>query len=149
MNESRHRRDTETQFKAIGDVENYQCPRNDECKYGVHDEFAADNRADFFLAKDFVAADIIANRRHNFLALNFFQINRANHYVRGGFNVGTFAAELNRRAVQAERFQTLADLSNGNGLFKFQIDNRAAREVNAEVEAARHHRDKTGDNHEQ
>lgn len=38
--------------------------------------------------------------------------------------------------VELERAEGIADVSNGNGIIKMQIDDRAAGKIDAEIEAA-------------
>ena len=67
----------EAQLEAVCDVEDDQCPRDDEGQDSVRDELAADRRADFLLTQHLVVADITLDGRHDFLALVLLEIARA------------------------------------------------------------------------
>ena len=145
MDECEHGRDAEFPFKTIRDVGDDQHPRNQECFDGVRDELAANRRADFFLAEHRVIADVIFERRHDFFALILFEVRRADHDVFRCRDIGLRARQLDRAAVEAVFAEARADIGDRDGLVELQVDDRTAREVDAEVEAAHDHADDAGD----
>ena len=145
MDECEHGRDAEFPFKTVRDVGDNQHPRNQQRLDGVRDELAADRRADFFLAKHRIAADVIFERRHDFLALILFEVRRADHDVFGRRDIGLCTRKLDRAAVEAVFAEARADVRNRDRLVKFQVDDRTTREIDAEVEAAHDHADDAGD----
>ena len=140
---------TETPFETIGDIEDNQCPRNDKCKHRIGDKLAANRRADFLLTQYLIVSDIGLERCHDIFALVFLEVTRADHDVLAHRCIGrcaVFSRELNRRTLEVVFSQARANLGNRYRLFEFKVDNRTAREVNAEVETADAHAGNTSGN---
>ena len=137
--------DAEAQLKAVGDVEDDQCPRDDECQDGIRDELTADRRADFLLTQDLVVTDIALERRHDFLALVLFEVARADHDVFRLLDVGLCARQLDGRIVEVVLCEARADFCDADRLVELEVDDGAAGKVDTEVEAADSHADESRD----
>ena len=135
----------EAQLEAVCDVEDDQCPRDDECQDGVRDELAADRRADFLLTQHLVVADIALDGRHDFLALVLLEIARADHDVLRLLDVRLGARELDGCIVEVVLREARADLCDADRLIELEVDDGTAGEVDAEVEAAYSHADEARD----
>ena len=91
-------------------------------------------------------SSLLLERRHHSLALLFLKVN-ASHHDRGcSFGIRRVARELDRAVVEPVFAQDAAHICQGHFLLEAQLDDRAAREVDAEVEALRAHAENAGQN---
>lgn len=137
--------DAKAQLKAVGDVEDNQCPRDDECQDGIRDELTANRRADFLLTQDFVVTDIALERRHDFLALVLLEVARADHDVFRFLDVRLCARQLDGRIVEVVLCEARADLCDADRLVELEVNDGTAGKVDTEVEAADGHADEARD----
>ena len=145
VDEREHCRYAESPLKAIGDVENDECPRDDKREYRIRNQLPANRRADLLLAQHGVGSDILRERCHDLLALTLLEVDRADHDVLGGLDARLRARKLNCTAVQSVLCKARTHIGERNRLLKAQVDDRPAREVDAEVEATYPHADQPGD----
>ena len=145
MNECEHRRHTETPLKAVGDVEDDERPRDDEREHRIRNQLAANRRADLFLTQHGVGTDILRERCHDLLALILLKVDRADHDVLGGLNAGLRARKLDGASIEIVFRKARTHIGERHRLLEAQIDDRAACKVNAEVEPAHAHTDKSRD----
>ena len=150
MHEGQHRRHAETPLEAVGDVEDNQGPGYDQGENGVRDQLAADGRADLLLTQHLEVAAVRLERIHDLHALVFLQRHGAHHDVLRAAGIRSRARgalELDGAAAEVIFREAVAHLLNRHRLLELQIDDAAAREVDAEVQPARGEQDNTRDNH--
>ena len=145
MDERKHRRHAESPLKAIGDVEDDERPRDDEREHRIRNQLAANRRADLFLAQHGIGTHILRERCHDLLALILLKVDRADHDVLGGLDAGLRTRKLDRTPVEIVFREAGTHIGERHRLLEAQIDDRAARKVDAEVEAAHAHTDKPRD----
>ena len=145
VDERKHRRHTEAPFEAVGDIEDDESPRNHKCEYGVCNQLAADGRANLLLAENGIGADILRERRHDFLALLLLKVDRADHDVLGGLHRRLVPRELDCAPVKIVFRKARTHIGERHRLLEAQVNDCAARKVDAKVEPTHAHADKAGD----
>lgn len=129
-------------FKAEGNIGRQGDKGHGQAGHGILRDFRADDGADRFDTLHFRAAQLFVELIGNGLAFVAFQVAHADHHFLRRFLI-RYARQLDDAVFQIHIgvVDDFAHLGYRNGLLELQVQNRAARIVDAEVKAV----DKDGD----